>query len=194
MGEFDEGSISESHTQEEKRNSKLIAAIMLLLGLFAPVMMTMYSYGWMTPQVSIQSIFWMYYSDSYMYSVYGFTILPLYALFSMFPFMLLRMVPVSQIYRYYNGKTTRKRALIASFIGDGYFLIMTLPGLLLSFMGMLMSPLPFQLIFGLLVLWRYPLPEPTTPWKSEEKPKSWWEKSPESQQEKKSTDDDDKLW
>jgi hypothetical protein len=68
---------------------------------------------------------------------------------------------------------------------------------------MLMLPLPFQLIFGLLVLWRYPIPEPTTPWKSEEEPKSWWEKPSDSQKEKpvdsearqkKPTDNDDVLW
>jgi len=191
MGELEEADTPESDIQGKKRNSKLIAAIMLLLGLFAPVMIQSFTYDGMMRYFYIQSLFWMYYSESYI------TIVPPFALFSMFPYILLRMVPVSQIYRYYNGKTTRKRAIIASFVGDGLFLIMTLPYLLLSFMGILMLPLPFQLIFGLLVLWRYPIPEPTTPWKSEEKPKSWWEKSsdpPQEKQEKPTKDDNDVLW
>jgi hypothetical protein len=108
------------------------------------------------------------------------------------------MVPVSQIYRYYIGKTTRKRAIIASIVGDGIFLVTSIPYLLLSsIMGLIMLPLPFQLIFGLLVLWRYPIPEQTTPWKSEEKPKSWWDKDsvpPQEKQEKPTKDDNDMLW
>lgn len=207
MGELDEGNNSESYTLGEKRNSKLITAIMLLLGLFAPLVIYVFSYVWMTPQISILSIFWMYSSESYyMYSFFGFSLVPLYSLFIMFPIVLLRMVPVSQIYRYYNGKTTRRRAFIASCIGDGLFLIYGTPYLFLGFWGMLMLPLPFQLIFGFLVLWRYPIPEPTTPWKitsDDSEPKSWWEKSSDPQQkkpadseaeQKKPTDNDDVLW
>ena len=172
---------------------------MLLLGLFAPLMITIISSGWMTPQISITSIFWVYYSEPYYMSsyFYGFSLNPPDAVFSMFPFILLRMVPVSQKNRYYIGKTTRKRAIIASFDGDALFLISGIPYLLFSFMGMVMSPLPFQLIFGLLVLWRYPLPEPTTPWKSEEKPKSRWDKDsdpPQEKQDKPTKDDNDVLW
>jgi hypothetical protein len=197
MGELDTSVTYESFTPGEKRKSKLIAAIMLLIGLFAPVMITVFNYGWTTPQISMMSMFWTYYSESYyMSGLYGFSFIDPYAMFSMFPFLLLRMVPVSQIYRYYNGKTTRKRAIIASFVGDALFLISGIPYLLLSFMGMLMLALPFQLIFGLIVLWRSPLPEPTTPWEiasDDSEPKSWWEKSSGSKQ-KTPTDDNDELW
>ncbi len=202
MGELDEGNIYETSTQGKKRNSKLIAAIMLLLGLFAPLTIQIFGYGWGPPQTYIQSLFWMYYSNS-MGSFGGFTIIPPYALMSMFPLILFRIAPVYQIWRYYNEKTTRKRAMIACFVGDGIFLIMTIPYILLAMMGMFMLPLPFQLIFGLLVLWRYPISEPTAPWKSEDEPKSWWEKPSDSQKEKpderkaeqkKPTDNDDVLW
>jgi len=204
MGELDKGNIYEISTQGEKRNSKLIAAIMLLLGLFAPLMIQTYNYGWGPPQFIIQSFFWAYYSESYYMSSFGgFIIIPPYALISMFPLILFRIAPVYQIWRYYNEKTTRKRAMIACFIGDGLFLISTIPYIFLVMMGMLMLPLPFQLIFGLLVLWRYPISEPTAPWKSEEETKSWWEKTSEPQKEKpddskaeqkKPTDNDDVLW
>jgi len=193
LGDFNQENISESHTQGRQRNSKLIASIMLLFGLFAPLMITVSTYGGRSTVV-IQSMFWMYNQASYMYNYNGFSLIPPEALFSMFPLILLRMAPVFQIFRYYNGKTTRKRALIASTVGDGPFLIMGIPYLFLSMImiSMFMIPLPFQFIFGILVLWRYPIPDPTTPWEGDLEPKSWWEKEPDSQQEKKEAEDE--LW
>ena len=171
--------------------------IILIIGLFAPIMITMNFWG-MDPQVDIQSMFWMYTQNPDISSFLGFYLNHVYALVSMFPFLLLRMVPVSQIYRYYNGKTTKKRAFIAAVIGDGVFLIVTFPSMILMAVisgFYFMIPLPFQMIVGILILWRSPLPEPTTPWVSQEEPKSWWEKSPDPQQKKPADDDDeDKLW
>ena len=195
MGDFDKGSVAESATHNPK--SWLKTAIVLALGLFAPIMIT-YSFWGMFPEVIIQSMIWMYSTSPYMASFFGFSLIPPYAWASMFPFLLLRMVPVHQIYRYYNGKTTLKRAAIASAIGDGIFLVVTLPILILpiiygSFYSF-MLPLPFQMIVAILILWRSPLPPPTTPWESKEKPKSWWEKTSDSPPKKKPTDDDDVLW
>jgi hypothetical protein len=68
---------------------------------------------------------------------------------------------------------------------------------MVGYSGLIM-PLPFQLIFGWIMLWRFPRPEPKTPWESESELKSWWEKKPEDQEENKekksTTDDDDVLW
>ena len=194
MGDFDKGNVAESATHNPK--SRLKTAIVLILGLFAPIMMSMFNYGW-TNDLSIQSMIWMYNSSPYMFSFFGFSLIPPYAWASMFPFLLLRMVPVFQIHRYYNGKTTRKRAFIASFVGDGIFLVLVLPTLIMSIpfsSFYIMLPLPFQMIVAILILWRSPLPTPTTPWESEEKPKSWWDKTSDSPPKKKPTDDDDVLW
>ena len=194
MGDFDKGNVAESATHIPK--SRLKTAIVLVFGLFAPIMMTMFNYGW-TTDLTIQSMIWMYNSSPYMLSIFGFSLIPPYVWASMFPLLLLRMVPVFQIHRYYNGKTTRKRAFIASFIGDGIFLVVALPTLLGTFLFdsfYIMLPLPFQMIIAILILWRSPLPTPTTPWESEEKPKSWWEKTSDSPPKKKPTDDDDVLW
>ena len=49
------------------------------------------------------------------------------------------------------------------------------------------------LIFSLvavLMLWIFPQPEPTIPWKTDEKPKSWWEKALEDHLEKFPDDDE----
>ena len=196
MGDFKEENGSEFDPQGQKKKSRLIAVIILIIGLFAPIMMTMNFWG-MGFQFDIQSIFWMYSTNPYFPGFLGFYLTPVYSLVSIFPFLLLRMVPVSQIYRYYNGNTTRKRAFIAAAIGDGVFLIMTVPSMILMAVisgFYFLIPLPFQMIAGILILWRSPLPGPKTPWSKEEEPKSWWEKSSDSDQQKKPTDDDGVLW
>jgi hypothetical protein len=195
MGDFEKGNEAESATHNPK--PRLKAAIILILGLFAPLMMMMSLWG-MFPDINIQSIFWMYSTSPYYTSFLGFSLMPIWSLFSMFPFLLFRMAAVLQIYRYYNGKTTRKRAAIVSTIGDGILLILFLPSIIVSIMfGMffyIVIPLPIQMVVAFLILWRSPLPVPKTPWESEDKPKSWWEKTADSPPKKKPTDDDDVLW
>jgi hypothetical protein len=188
-----------------KQKAKETAVVMMLLALFAPVMINIYLISEFS-HINVLSMLWTY-SSSSSYPVYpssGFQIMPIYILMSIFPFLLLRLVPVFQIHRYYSGRTTRRRALIASFIGDGYFLFTALPAIIMPWVlgvSMFMFPLPFQVIFGILMLWRYPIPDPTTPWEDLEEPKSWWDKKSESQQGKppdeqqqKPPDDEDKLW
>ena len=192
MGDFEQGNSAESVAYNP--NAGLKSSIVLLFGLFAPIAMTIMTWG-MFPEITIQSMLWMYYPSSYYNS--GFVLMPPYAFFSMFPFLLLRMAPVTMMHRYYNGKTTRKRAAIASAIGDGLFLFMGLPTLIFGIMfmsGYFIIPLPIQMIVALLILWRSPLPEPTTPWDDVLESKSWWEKSPEAQRQMKLDDDDDVLW
>ena len=202
MGDFEQGNEDQIATYNSK--PRLKTSIVLLLGLFAPVLI-MINTWMMGSQILVQSIFWMYNSSPYIYmpSFFGFSLIDAYMLSFMFPFMLLRMVPVTMVYRYYNGKTTRKRAALASFVGDGVFMIMYGPFIFISLiigmgLGYIVSPLPFQLIITLLILWRSPLPEATRPWDAAPEDKSWWEKEPESREEKQAKpskkDDDDVLW
>ena len=195
MGEVEDDSVSESQIPTQKKKSLLFSMIMLIIGLFSPVLISVFNYA-MIPEVLIQGIFWTYRQSSYGWYENGFSIISPYVWMSIFPFFLLRMVPVSQMYRYYNGKTTRKRVFIASIIGDGYFLFGAI--LILVFTSDTFHiPLPFQIIFSFIVLLKFRIPEPTTPWKSEEKPKSWWAKEPKPQeenQEKPTKDDNDVLW
>ena len=194
MGMTKEESVSESLIVNQKKKSLIFTAIMLIIGLFSPVLISVFNYG-MMPDVFVQGMFWTYRQSSQGWYENGFSIIDSYMWMSMFPFLLLRMVPVSQIYRYYNGKTTRKRVFAASIIGDGYMLF---SGLLITFLAFgygdtFHIPLPFQIIFSIFVLLIFRIPKPTTPWKSEEEPKSWWEKKPETQEDAPS-EDEDKLW
>ena len=195
MGAVEDDSISESQIPDQKMKSLLFSAIMLIIGLFSPVLISVYNYA-MIPEVLIQGMFWMYHQSSYGWYENGFSIISPYLWMSVFPFILLRMVPVSQMYRYYNGKTTRKRVFIASIVGDGYFLFTAILILIftIGYSDSFHAPLPFQILFSIIVLLKFRIPEPTTPWKSEENPKTWWEKSSEPQKEKPTKDDQDTLW
>lgn len=190
MGDFEKGTDnSESQTGDTTRKPLLIGMIMLLIGLLAPVLLSIRNFGF-NSGIGMQSILWNYYPGD------GFTPIHPYMLSVMFPYILLRLAPVLQLHRYYKGKTTRKRALLISLVGDGYFLIFGLPIFIISLFiasPYLMIPLPFQIIFAIVVLTKYRIPEPTVPWDHEEKQKSWWEKPPDSQQ-KKPDDDADELW
>ncbi|MGY5858819.1 MAG: hypothetical protein RTU63_05580 [Candidatus Thorarchaeota archaeon] len=204
MGDFEQGTIEESVIHNPK--ARLKSVIILVLGIFAPVMATLMLWD-IVPEISLQSMFWMWRQTPYDISFYGFTLLDPYMLTSMWPFLLLRMAPVSMMYRYYTEKTTRKRAVIASCVGDGIFILVSIPMVFSSIMfagWYYYFPLPIQMIVAILILWRSPLPEPTTPWEDTLETKSWWEKSPESEQQKpektsgsqqkKPADDDDELW
>jgi len=48
-----------------------------------------------------------------------------------------------------------------------------------------------MMIIGLLLLWRFPVDEPTVPWEDTEEPKSWWEETTEETTEPA---DNDQPW
>jgi hypothetical protein len=95
------------------------------------------------------------------------------------PILCFRLVSALQIANYYRGNSTRKRTALILLIGEGPLLLSNTVALLSSlvFPGLLIIPLPVQMIVGLLILWRLPLPEPTKPWKEQEESGSWWNKS-----------------
>ncbi len=171
MGEINEEGVTKSENSNLTKKSQLFATIMLLIGLLSPVLISVFHYA-MLPEVFIQGMFWSYRQGSDWFDN-GFSIYPPDLIIANFPFVLLRMLPVSQVYRYYSGKSTRTRVLIASVIGDGYYLFSaTIISLLALGYDTFHLPLIFQIIFSILVLWLFPIPEPTTPWKSEENSKS----------------------
>jgi hypothetical protein len=197
MGDSERVSIPESQIPENNRNPVPIAVSMLLLGLFAPYLMVASDYGWVS-EIFIQSFLWTFRITSMIDPYSGFSLTPIFVLPVMFPILLLRSVPVLQLYRYYNRKTSKKLTYIVCLFGDGFFLIYGFLFVIIAFgYAGLLLPLPFQLLFGWIILWRFPRPEPTTPWVSESEPKSWWEKKtkpPEEKQEQPTKDDDDVLW
>jgi len=198
----DSKSINRNNTEsvDGGRKSKYITAIVLLLGLFAPFLLMISYYGF-DSQIILIAIVWSLFSSPsvfpYSSRSYRFEILPPEIIIQLFPLILLRLVPVSQIYRYYQGKTTRRRALIASTFGEGIYMFYLLLMVIMTFASGLITivlpiPIPFQFLFCSIVLWRYPIPKPTTPWDGKEKSKSWWEKGQEPKEEKLRKEDE--LW
>lgn len=192
MGASDTAEKVESQNSRDERKPVKIAVIMLFFGLFAPLFI-IYQQSGFSWYLSFQSFMWTFTLSSSMYGP-EFMVLPPFVLLVMFPIVILRLVPVSQIYRYYQGKTTRRRTLIALFIGDGFFLFYALiPFIMLPmWMFMVAIPIPAQIIFGALMLWRSPFQEPRTPWDSVLEEKSWWEKDETPPQT--NVKDEDELW
>jgi len=201
MGDFESVNRNKAEVIDDgERKSKRIGAIVLLLGLFAPFLLMVSSYGF-DSQIVFQSLIWSLFSEPsvfpYSSRSYRFEILPLEVIIQVFPLVLLRLVPVSQIYRYYQGKTTRGRALIASIFGDGIYMFYFLFMLTFTYASgfilvMIPIPIPCQFLFCIIILWRYPIPKPATPWDGTEKRKSWSEKGQETIDKK--SKNEDKLW
>ena len=182
MGETKEESVTKAESYDLTLKSRLFATIMLLIGLLSPVLISVYHYT-MLPEVFVQGMFWSYRQGSDWFDN-GFLIYPSDLILAYFPLFLLRILPVFQLYRYYSGKTTRTRVLIASIIGDGYFIFSgTIISLLALGYDTFHLPLIFLTIISILILWIFPIPDPTTPWKSEENSESWWDKSSASPQD-----------
>jgi hypothetical protein len=176
MGGFEQG-LAEDDLQglDTLRIAKISGVILALSGLLAPVMISWFGYpGDFT--FSIQSFLWALYFGTY---GSGFQIIPSFAFFSVFPILIMRLVPPSAIVRYYQRKTSRRRALICVMVGDIFFLV----EVLLFFVNSLIFmnpyyyfPLPIQMIVGFFILWSFPISEPTKPWESTKETKLWWEK------------------
>ena len=196
MGDFESVRSPNTEVVNRERKSTLITAITLLFGLFAPVAMMVYYYG--SLYIIVQSLFWTYssYTSIYPNSYSGFSMVPPAVYIMMFPFVLFRLVPVSQIYRYYQGKTTRRRTVITFFIGDGISLSYALYAVFMITYGMdtRIIPIIAQIIFGAIMVWRFPFQEPRIPWDTVLEEGKWWDKDERSPQEKENPKDKDELW
>jgi hypothetical protein len=168
--------------------------VIVLSGVLAPIMISSLGYVG-NYDFSIQSLLWYFHIGTF---GSDFQFLPFYATFSIFPYLVLRMVPAYVTFRYYQGRTSRRRALFGLMIGDLLFLIEGIPFFLfaISFINSyFILPFPFQMLVGFLILWRFPIPEPTKPWESSEETKPWWEKeSDDVPVSSDSKNDEDRLW
>jgi hypothetical protein len=190
MGAFERQTDLGNNNVIDSKRAQIIAVLMVLLALFAPVITSGYSYGY-SFYLMITAMTWSVYIDGV--SPIRFEFLPSYALLGMIPFLMFRAGSVYLITRYYQGKTTKGRARIAAFIGDAPFIIVY--SFLIIFGGLgigLNFPLPIMMFVGLLLLWRFPAYEATVPWEGMRDPVPWWEE--EKQEEKTETSADNQPW
>ena len=116
--------------------------------------------------ITIAAAAWMYQRSSYHT---GFRLFrPDEWLFSV-PFTLPRLIFSYQVMRYYKGKSSRVNTAIVGFFCETPVLLFTASVYIISFMSSplfipLLIPLPVLLVIGLLLMWRRPMIQPTTPW------------------------------
>ncbi len=154
------------------RNPLLLGTLMAILAFLAPYTLiisnreygTIYSFSaliWHGTRISTGMFRWENFWDFFL------------------PFLCLRLVSALGIANYYRGNSTRKRATLITLIGDGIYLPGSIVALItsLQFPDYLVIPLPVQMIVGLFILWRLPIPEPTRPWAEQKESGSWWNRS-----------------
>lgn len=163
---------NEDSKQSRFQNPLLWGSIMAILALVAPYSLTI-SFRVYETIYSFSALIW----HDTRFSTGIFRLENFFGYF--LPILCLRLVPAFQIVHYYSGNSTRKQTALIILIGDGILLPGNIVALFSSllFPDWLPIPLPIQMIVGLLILWRLPVPEPTKPWKEKEESGSWWTKS-----------------
>ena len=116
--------------------------------------------------VRIYTTTWMLQISSYHSS---FRLLPLGDLLISLPFSLQRLVFAYQMARYYGGKTSRTNTIIVGVLSEMWLLlIIALLTMIAAASSMIFLdttiPLPLLLLMGVILLWRRPMAQPTTPW------------------------------
>jgi hypothetical protein len=136
-------------------NKRVVLFILSILSLFAP----MFFY--------ISSVDVYVFSAAWIYSLSGHGVLFFPIMFTI-PLSMLRLLFVYQMYKYYEGSTTRRWTLVLAILADG-------PGFALFFVTLIslltqapwvymFYPTPLLFLIGMFILWLRPLPEPRTPW------------------------------
>ena len=158
--------------QSRFQNPLLWGTLMAILALVAPISLTI-SFREYGTIYSFSGLIW----HGTRFSTGIFRVENFFGYF--LPILCLRLISALQIVSYYRGNTTRKRTVLILLIGAGPYLLGNIVALIssLQFPGLLIIPLPIQMIVGLMVLWRLPVPEPTKPWTEQEGSGSWWTES-----------------
>ena len=100
MGEVKEND-SELQSRDKEKKSILLAAITLVIGIFSPVMISIFNMHSSVPDVYIQGMFWLYRQTDSVWVENGFSLMDSYTFMNAFPFLLFRIIPVIQIYKYW---------------------------------------------------------------------------------------------
>ena len=182
MGDFKRSKEFGVTDKTDSKSVQIIAILMALIAFLAPVAVTGYIYGYSSNFI-ITAMLWSIYMDGY--SIH-FQLLNIYSVLTVIPFLMFRVAFVYQITRYYQGKTTRGRTIIAAVLSEAPFLAIYIFYILISaFWGGigLNFPLPIMMIVGLLLLWRFPMHEAIVPWEDIEEPTPWWEEDSEDKEE-----------
>lgn len=155
--------------------SRLLVILSIIMAFIAPIAFWYYADGGFS--FSVIAILWQLYVSNYGIDFY--LVSPSMSMLPMFPFLLLRLALPYQLNKYYQNRTTRPRTALAAVLADLPYIVVFLPLIIISIIsgGMFYPswPTPIMMIFGLLVLWRRPMPKAKVPWGEVESTKYWWE-------------------
>jgi len=166
----------EHESQKEKRTRYMVLLITLIVALFSPVIAILYNSPYYS-YVQIMAMTWVWYGSG------GGMPIPLLFFFiiSSLPFTFMRLVFVYMVNRYYLGKTTRQRILIAGIIAEAQApIIYSLPYIIMlilspgsSYFPMYAIPVPILIIVVFLLMRFRPPPERKS-WVDNGEKGGWW--------------------
>ncbi len=167
-------------TSSMKPNLTVLVISLLLVALFGPSNINMYLELDRVAFTYLIGMSWEVVGLSFGSFLFSFT----YFLVGL-PFMFLRLVFVYQIFKYYLGRTSRKRVVIAGILAELQFALISLAiipiGLSSSSLAAILSiPIPILLIVGLIMVRYIPKSQGISEWTALDEDKDWWDKGKET--------------
>ncbi len=159
--------------KSEKQKTIAVTVTSLLVALFSPVGISVISHPEGDFAGYLIGVFWTIFIGSSIPIDGGGMVPPTVdptAGIIVVPLIALRLLFVLQLYRLYNGQTSRGAAVIVGIFSEFFLVIINVLKSSPTFsIGSLYIPLPILLLVGALLIWRFPPFVPSTPWeKSEE--------------------------
>jgi len=162
-----------------KPSLTILITLLFIIMLFAPSDINIYPSDGYYSSFQIIGMSWLLILSPYFSFIINFTFFLVYI-----PFTFFKIVFIYYIYKYYRGKTTRRRVIITGFLGE---LQLPLIGLAIvpiilsnSYLTLMFSiPIPILLIVGLLILKIVPRPLTDSDWAGTGESKDWWDKEKE---------------
>jgi len=167
---------------KQRLSPSLAAGIVGIIAVISPIAIMLTDYGWGDLSAMIISMMW-----QMNYSSWGqeFRFDP-FSLFASLPFTFLRIVFAIMMMRLYQGKTTKKRAILVGIASElqlaviyylpTLFMLLFAPSM--YFYIQIIIPIPVLFAIGLIIM-KFSPPAERTMWIEDEKTGSWWEKSDE---------------
>jgi len=159
---------------ESPLDLRVVCVIVGALALFAPFFVSIET---TRGQVTFGTMMWAYASPG---PGGGFHVFDPMEWIIWFPLVVWRVVFVYQMIRYYRGRSTRNRTVLAGILSETPPVAFYFWGTYIMSMGMgsyLTFPTPLMLIGALVFLWLTPYPVPKAPFDDQGEPDKWWEQN-----------------
>ena len=163
-----------SAAKDKPVNPTVVGIMMTLVALFGPLVFSFLGYNEM--HISVTAVLWIFASSPY------YTYLDVAnpsSVIAMMPFGFIRLAYAYQMFRFYKGRTTKKRTLTLGIVSELPFAILSIPFFIMWILfpyGLtpLTGPTPILLIVSILIIRFKPPLEPSEIWEELPTKKPWW--------------------